>query len=284
MMVRIRDNLNHFGYKIPYYIQSDLQMSRAVFFASAVLCYLQNKRIERRTKMKEEKYVMEENEKSTLEESLPAYQKDEPWLMPEESERKPLHVLADGGHEKRMPGDKTSEDYMALPEGTRVEMMDGVFYDMAAPSLMHQDIAGYLYGLFWTFIMKNGSPCKPYISPADVQIDPADDRTIFQPDVMVVCDKGKLTSARVVGAPDLVVEVVTPSHRKWDLAVKKDRYQRAGVREYWIVLPEEKKILVYLFDKCLKPKEYTFEDIVPVGTWNGNLKVNFADIYQYAIK
>lgn len=181
-------------------------------------------------------------------------------------------------------GDKKLEDYLALPEGSRVEMIDGVFYDMAAPTLVHQIISDEIGRCFGDFIKKNKGKCISLTAPADIQLF-NDDRTVVQPDVFVVCDRGKLTKERVQGAPDMIVEVISPGSRKMDAYLKLEKYRQSGVREYWIVFPEEKKVMVYLFERMknaanTKPKEYTFSDKVPVGIWEGRCKVDFAEIYE----
>jgi len=170
--------------------------------------------------------------------------------------------------------DKTLDDYMALPEGTRIEMIDGVFYDMAAPTFIHQRIGAMIFNVFENFVNANGGPCVPSIAPTDVQLD-SDDKTMVQPDVLVVCDRKKIIKARVVGAPDLIVEVLSPSNWYMDMLRKKKKYQAAGVREYWIVIPEQKTVLVYDFEKSSEEIEYTFEDKVPVAIWDNKCEVDF---------
>ena len=108
-------------------------------------------------------------------------------------------------------GDKTLEDYLALPEGVRVELIDGVFYDMAAPSSPHTYVAADIREIFKAYIKANKGQCVPFAAPIDVQLD-CDDKTVVQPDAMIICDRSKITKPRIVGAPDLVVEVLSPSN------------------------------------------------------------------------
>ncbi|MBO4864741.1 MAG: Uma2 family endonuclease [Eubacterium sp.] len=182
---------------------------------------------------------------------------------------------------KRYENDKklhTLEEYLALPEGTRIEMIDGRFYKMAAPNIDHQDITGRIYYAFLTHILRNNGPCKTFISPIDVQLF-NDDKTIVQPDIVIVCNKDNITHARIVGAPDLIVEILSPSNFLMDTSLKFAKYKMAGVREYWIVDPNNKKVLVYLFDENdLEPEMYEFDDEVPVGIWNGECKVRLSEL------
>ena len=112
-----------------------------------------------------------------------------------------------------------------------------------------------------------------------MQLD-CDDKTVVQPDVMIICDRSKITKPRIVGAPDLVVEVLSPSNWSHDMVRKLKKYKKAGVREYWIVNLEEQYVLVYEFTKSDFPTEYDFDDEVPVGIWDGKCKVNFREIYE----
>jgi len=175
-------------------------------------------------------------------------------------------------------GGKTIDDYLALPEGARVELIDGKFYEMAAPTTIHQRIGLILGSLLSNHIAKNGGMCVPFLAPTDVQLD-CDEKTMMQPDVLVVCDRNKITRPRIVGAPDLVIEIISPSNAVTDALIKLSKYQKAGVREYWIVFPDEKQIIVYDFENDATLKIYTFEDEIPVGIWNGACKIDFKSIY-----
>jgi len=176
-------------------------------------------------------------------------------------------------------GQKTMEDYLALPEGIRIEMIDGVFYDMAAPTVIHQRIGAMIFNTFENFINENGGTCLASVAPTDVQLD-CDDKTMVQPDVLVVCDRDKIIKARIVGAPDLIVEVLSPSNWYMDIMRKMRKYKNAGVREYWIVLPEQKKVIVYCFERSSEYEEYSFEDRIPVAIWDNKCEVDFKFIYE----
>ena len=124
--------------------------------------------------------------------------------------------------------------------------------------------------------------CIPIISPMDVQLD-CDEKTILQPDVIVVCERDKIQKGVVYGAPDFVVEVISPSTRRRDKSLKLNKYTEAGVREYWIVDPKKKNIITYVddgegdYDIFI----YTFEHEVPVAIFNNECKINFKEIYDY---
>ena len=174
---------------------------------------------------------------------------------------------------------KSIDDYLALPNDVRVELIDGVFYDMAAPSYLHNQIAIQIWKVLDDYIYKNNGKCSASIAPTDVQLD-KDDKTMVQPDVLVTCDRDKITYARVVGAPDLIIEVLSESNWYHDVYRKKSKYESSGVREYWIVMPKQSKIIVYFFKKSSKPIEYTFNDIIPVNIWDGKCTIDFKVISE----
>ena len=142
---------------------------------------------------------------------------------------------------------KTVADMEALPEGTKAELINGVIYDMAAPTVVHQEIVSFLHGTIWNYIFSHGGMCIVFTAPFDVQLD-KDEYTLVQPDISVICDKDKLTNGkRCMGAPDWIVEIVSPSTDTRDYKTKLLKYRGAGVREYWIVDPIDSRILIYSF-------------------------------------
>ena len=175
----------------------------------------------------------------------------------------------------------TIENYFKLPEEERVELIDGVFYDLAAPTNKHQIIRDEVFVRFRDYIRRKTGKCITVTSPIDVQLD-CDDKTMVQPDVVVVCDRDKFQKGRIYGAPDLIVEVLSKSTKKKDIMLKGPKYQNAGVREYWMVDPVKKRVHVYRYEvEELLPTMYTFEDKIPVGIWNEECQVDFAEIYDY---
>ena len=180
---------------------------------------------------------------------------------------------------KRKQGEYTLDDYYALPDERRVELIDGVIYDMAAPTSIHQIIAFELAKEFSAYIEKNNGKCISMISPLDVQLD-KDNKTMVQPDVMIICDRSKIKKRVVYGAPDLAVEVLSPSTYKKDVRIKLKKYRAAGVKEYWLVDPDDHTVTVYKFGGTIDLKIYEDELSVPVGIFDEKCVVNFKEIFD----
>ena len=176
-------------------------------------------------------------------------------------------------HEKK-PGEFTIEDYYALPDDKRVELIDGVFYDMAAPTVEHQLIAGSVHAQFLSYFRRKKGKCVPLVSPVDVKLD-ADNKTMVQPDVIVVCDKERITERVVNGGPDFVLEVVSPSSVLKDYVKKAGKYIDAGVREYWIVDPIEKRIVTFNFVEGNVPGIYPLGGKISVAIFDHDLEIDF---------
>ena len=173
-------------------------------------------------------------------------------------------------------GEYTVTDYLSLPDEERCELIDGVLYNMSSPTREHQQLSFSLGFQFQSFINSRGGACEVYLAPLDVRLD-KDDRTMVQPDVMVVCDgrdrfeDGK----RLLGAPDLAAEITSPSTLYKDSTVKLHKYKVSGVREYWLIDPEQKRVTVYSFEKE-SVQTYSFNDRIPVGIWDGGCEVSLS--------
>ncbi len=182
-------------------------------------------------------------------------------------------------YQKKKQGEYTAEDYFQLPEDERCELIDGVIYDLTSPIIDHQDIAGEVYYQLRNFLDQKKGKCKVFISPLDVKLD---DKTIVQPDVMIICDRSKGSTGRIVGAPDFVMEVVSPSTKSRDYVLKLNKYLQRGVREYWIVDQKDSMISVYLLGEewgdegGIAIKSYSFDDKVPVSVWGGECLIDFS--------
>lgn len=177
---------------------------------------------------------------------------------------------------------KTIADIEALPEGTRAELIDGeLFYDMAAPSSNHQRLVNFLVTEINLYIRSKGGKCEVFPAPYDVQLKEDDNHTLVQPDVSVICNRDKIKKNRCVGAPDWVIEVVSPSTENWDYIRKLAKYNSAGVREYWIVDPNHDRVVVYNLEAGLKAGAFeqpkTLKDKVPVNIYPG-FEIDFSQL------
>lgn len=177
-------------------------------------------------------------------------------------------------------GSYTIDDYRALPEEQRVELIDGYFYDMSAPTPLHQRIGGEVYRQIANFIMDNEGECQPFIAPVDIQLD-CDEKTMVQPDVVILCQDDKVKKWGIYGAPDFVLEVISPSTKRKDYTKKLSKYMAAGVREYWILDPYQRKLLVYFFESETCPVIHGLEEPVPMGIYNGALEIKFEHIVKW---
>ena len=177
-------------------------------------------------------------------------------------------------------GEYTIEDRNALPEDHPSELIDGVIYNMASPALRHQSISGAIYHQLWNYVDAHGGNCLPFIAPTDVRLD-RDERTMVVPDVFVLCqpDDDRIDNDKYInGAPDLIIEVLSPSTRRKDMFTKLHKYEAAGVREYWIVDPKKEKVIVYLFGEESDVSLYGFDSEVPVGIYQGECRIDFRRI------
>lgn len=177
-------------------------------------------------------------------------------------------------------GPATGADYWNLPDGVRCELMGGKLYDMAPPNREHQRIVGGLYFTLRSHVEAHGGPCEVDMAPFAVNLK-GDDSVLVEPDVLVVCDSAKLSERGCESAPDLVVEVASPSNWRVDYFKKMPLYEEAGVREYWIVDPRTRSTAVYRFASEERPlATYPFDAPVPVGIWDGACSVVMADLLK----
>lgn len=169
----------------------------------------------------------------------------------------------------------TLDDIYSLQEGTRAELIDGQIYYMAPPTRKHQRIVGELFRKISDHIEKRNGSCEVDIAPFAVSLN-QDNRNYVEPDISIICDRSKLTDKGCNGAPDWIIEVVSPSSKRMDYLIKLLKYQTAGVREYWIVDQDKNRIIVYNFE-TENINEYTFNDIVQAGIYE-DLEIDFSGL------
>lgn len=167
----------------------------------------------------------------------------------------------------------TIEDIYALPEGVRAELIDGQIYYMLAPSTMHQRLLSLLVTQINNYIASNGGECEAFPAPFAVFLNEADAKYL-EPDISVVCDKDKLNEDGCKGAPDWVIEIVSPGSRRMDYYTKLFKYRSAKVKEYWIVDYEKRLVNVYDFQND-NMEQYDIPGEVPVNIYNGKLRIVF---------
>ncbi len=182
----------------------------------------------------------------------------------------------------------TYADYLTWMDDVRRELYDGFIKLMTpAPSRKHQELSVNLTLKFGNFLVNKN--CKLYHAPSDVRFPNdkknKDDKqvyTVLQPDLFVVCDLSKLDDHGCIGSPDLIIEIISPKNSKRDLKDKFEIYQEHGVREYWIVNPNDENVSVFVLDENGKYQlvgMYAEDDKIPVNIFNGDLKVDLTEVF-----
>lgn len=179
-------------------------------------------------------------------------------------------------NEKRQ-GEYTIEDYYAWPEDQRVELIDGVIYIMEAPGFVHQRVATEMLFHIKSYIQKKGGDCIPLLSPVDVRLD-CDDKTMVQPDLIILCDKDKIKRWGIMGAPEFVLEILSKSTRRKDCIKKLQKYGDAGVKEYWLIDPEKKMLITYDFANDNLPCIYPLSGKAGLALYGGELEIDLDEI------
>lgn len=172
----------------------------------------------------------------------------------------------------------TEDDYYNLPENVRAELIDGnLIYNQAAPSRIHQTILMEVSGTIRNYFRSKGGSCRVYPAPFAVKLR-EDKKTIVEPDISVICDRNKLTDSGCTGAPDWIIEIVSPSNSSHDYILKLNLYANAGVREYWIIDPARKTVLVYYFEQNnFGVESHTFHDKIKVNIYE-DLYIDFTSL------
>ena len=175
-------------------------------------------------------------------------------------------------------GEYTSEDYYRLPDDQRYELIDGKLYVMETPDFNHQTIVEFVYHQLKEHVRTHGGSCLVRMLPQDTKVA-KDEKTIVQPDLFVLCDRSKITRQWIWGAPDFVMEVLSKSTRKKDTTIKFAKYMQSGVREYWVIDPDQERVITYDFtQEPFGMAIYGFGDKVPVAIWGGDCVVDFASL------
>lgn len=177
-------------------------------------------------------------------------------------------------------GKYTVEEFYNLTGDRKAELISGVIYDMAQAISSHQSIAQFLWRQIQDYIDAKDGKCHAYGLPLDVELEMDGVTDIFEPDVQIVCDKEKDQGPRIIGAPDFIAEILSPSTREKDMTTKLWKYKQGGVHEYWIIDPRNLTVMAYEFLPEYGYASYTFHDRIPVGIYEGDLVIDFEAIYQ----
>jgi Uma2 family endonuclease len=217
--------------------------------------------------------------------------KCKPYLTEEELlDETPKYVVSEPPVEYGLtnPIRYTYADYMSWMDDTRRELIDGIVYLFGAPLRHHAKASASLFYRFYNFIFRRKGKCEVYHAPFDVRFpkngETADDKiyTVVQPDICVICDPKKLDNKGCIGAPDLIVEIQSPSTAKKDLYEKFNLYEKHGVKEYWVVFPNDKAITVFLLQpngEYDKGTTYDFGAKVPVTIFKG-LEIGLNELFE----
>lgn len=172
----------------------------------------------------------------------------------------------------------SSEDYWKIPDVQRAELIDGQLYDMASQGYVHQKLISAFTVIFSNHIKSKGGSCDVIPAPFAVNLN-ANDETYVEPDISIICDKNKISGHGCEGAPDFIIEVVSPSSRRMDYNIKNAKYTEAGVREYWIVDPAKERTTVYRYEEDAAPMIVPFDQPVIVGIY-GDLQITISDLLK----
>ncbi len=178
----------------------------------------------------------------------------------------------------------TYKDYLSWPDDERWEIIEGHAYCMSpAPTWKHQLILGELHRQIATYL--TGKECRAFLAPFDVRLSTVendeDSMTVVQPDLSIVCDRTKLRKTGYAGVPEMIIEVISPSSAKRDRLLKFNEYEKAGVKEYWIVAPLEKIVMVFILNKDNqygRPDVYSEDGMITTSIFN-DLTVDLSKVF-----
>ncbi len=170
----------------------------------------------------------------------------------------------------------TIDDIYALPDGQRAELIDGQIHLMAPPNTIHQKISWKLHQTIGNYIDAAGGTCDIFAAPFAVFLN-EDEYNYVEPDISVICDRNKINDKGCLGAPDWIIEIVSPSTQRIDYGVKLFKYRTANVREYWIINPITRTVNVYDLEQNEKTCQYSFDDVIPVCIYE-NFSICISDL------
>ena len=183
-----------------------------------------------------------------------------------------VKYLGTGKHQ----GEFTVSDMGKLPEDSRYELIDGCIYDIGTPSMVHQDILIHVTSVIYNFIKGKNGRCK--VSSNFGLRFVGDEKNYVVPDIGIICDQNKISYDGVNGAPDFLVEIVSPNNKRNDYYRKLDLYGKRGVREYWIIDPMKKCVVVHDFDNDECPEIHFLNETVSVGIYGDELQIDLNEI------
>lgn len=177
-------------------------------------------------------------------------------------------------------GQFTIKDIEKLPDEYNIELIKGVIRLMGQPNMKHQLTAMYISGSIWNYIKKNKGKCKVMQAPALTFDNKNTSDTYLVPDVAVVCNKENINKNGIINKADFIIEIVSPGlkNKIHDYKTKLNIYLSAGVREYWIVDPEKKRVTSYTESDGYMPTIYGFDSVIPVGIYDGKLEIDMKDL------
>lgn len=208
-------------------------------------------------------------------------EKEEKALYDNDEEKRMTDVVCESlaayGSGGKRQGAYTVEDYRNWPADERVELIDGEIIRMDSPVFNHQAALTQFGVQVCNYIEQKKGNCKAIFSPMNVQLD-EDERTMLQPDFIIVCDEKKIRHWGIFGAPDFVLEIISPSTRSYDMVRKKKKYIAAGVKEYWVLDLEKEKLIVYAEANGYVSAIYPLQGKVGVALYGNNLEINLDSI------
>ena len=180
----------------------------------------------------------------------------------------------------------TYADYLTWFDNKRRELINGFIQLFAAPLRKHQGVARELHGIFWTYL--KDKECNMYSAPFDVRFPKNGEKqdkkiyTVVQPDITIICDKNKLDKRGCIGAPDMIIEIISKSTANKDAVKKYNLYEKHGVKEYWLVRPEEENVTVFVLNEKGKYEYiscYPDDAKIPVNIFKGDLIIDLKEIF-----